>query len=46
VLRDALRTADMAGRETVLAMLPEIYAGHVLNTDRPFNAAGSAPPGR
>jgi LAS superfamily LD-carboxypeptidase LdcB len=33
VLRDALRTADMAGRETVLAMLPEIYAGHVLNTD-------------
>jgi hypothetical protein len=33
VLRDALSAAEMAGRETVLAMLPDIYAGHVLNTD-------------
>jgi LAS superfamily LD-carboxypeptidase LdcB len=33
LLAGVIASADMAGRELVLEMLPAIYAGHVLNTD-------------
>jgi LAS superfamily LD-carboxypeptidase LdcB len=35
VLASVLRKADMQGRELVLAMLPELWAKHVLGTDPP-----------
>jgi LAS superfamily LD-carboxypeptidase LdcB len=35
VLREAIAQADMPGRTTVLARLPELYARYVLNVDQP-----------
>jgi len=31
LLADTLRNADLSGKETVLALLPELYRNHILN---------------
>ena len=31
LLADTLRNAELSGKETVLALLPELYRNHILN---------------